>query len=119
MRALDIIKVLMPSEALKMEIINTYDFLTPSQKFEIDSIAWDTYYKLYNAKFDFNLELQNENVKAGKELVGDDFHARALRKTDIQMKDEFDKSLNNENIFIARKAMEKIMNEIRASKQKA
>lgn len=118
MRALDIIKVIMTDEPLKMEIIDRYDLLTPSEKFKIDSIAWDAYYKLYNVRLECNLELQYENVKEGIEQLGDDFYARALKKTDEQMKDEFDKSLNNENISIARKAIEKIMNEIRASKQK-
>jgi hypothetical protein len=118
MGALDIIKVIMTDESLKMEIINTYDFLTPSQKFAIDSIAWETYYKLYNVTLECNLGLQYENVKAGKEELGDDFYKRAVEKTDKQMRGEFEKSLNDANISIARKAMEHIINEIHTSKQK-
>lgn len=118
MEALDIIKTMPIDEKLKIEIINRYDFLNPSQKFAIDSMAWTTFYDIYNATLQSNLELQYQNVEAGKEHFGKDFYVRALKKTDKQMKDDFEKSLNEANISIARTTIEQIMNDIHTSKQK-
>jgi hypothetical protein len=119
MKALDIIKSMPIDEKFKIEIINRYDFLTPSQKFAIDSLAWTTFYDIYDATLQSNLELQYQNVKEGKDHFGEDFYARALKKTDKQMMDEFEKSLNEANISIAKITIKQIMDEINASKQEA
>lgn len=118
MKTLDIIKALLTDDKLKMEVINRYDFLTPSQKLKIDSIAWTTFFDLYKTTLKCNLDIQYENVKEGKDHFDADFYKRALKKTEKQIMEEFEESLNNANISIARKTIKQIMNEIKASKQK-
>jgi hypothetical protein len=117
MRALDIIKAMPIDEKLKLQIINRYDFLAPSQKLAVDYLAWTTFYDLYEETLNDNLGVQYQNVKKGTDNFGGDFYKRALEKTDHQMINELQESLTNANLSIARKAIEQIMNEIHASKK--
>lgn len=117
MKALDIIKAMPISEELKMQIVNRYDYLPPSEKLVIDHMAWSTFYNLYEETIDDNLGIQYNNVKKGTDHFGGDFYKRAADKSENQMLNDLEESLAKADLSIARKAMEQIMNEIHASKK--
>jgi len=119
MKALDILKAMIPDEGLKMKIVNQYDDFSPSQKLAIDHLAWSTFYNLYNETLEENLGIQYQNVKKGTDKFGGDFYRRALEKTDNYMINEFQEALTKADISIARTAIEQIMQEIDASKKAA
>ena len=117
MTALDIIKALSTDEKLKLQLVNIYDYMKPEQRLSIDHLAWVTYDALYEERLRENLNIQYENVRKGLDHFGDDFYARALKKTDEEMTTELQESLSTADLSIARKAMEQIMKEIRAAKK--
>lgn len=118
MTVTDIIKVLPMDNDLRMRILDTYDSMDPSRKYAITRASWKAYMMLYDEKLNENLELQLHAVTEGKEHLGEDFYARVLQKTEDQMTKELSKSVEAVNLATARKAMEIIVREIKASKKK-
>jgi len=112
----DIIKILPIEETLKVDILSRYDTMDKYEKLSIDEMAWNAYYSLYDEKLKENLGVQYENVKKGEEPFGDDYYARALKKTKEAMKVESQDSVTSVDLTAARKAMEVIVREIQASK---
>lgn len=112
----DIIKMLPIDETRKIQILNRYDSMDQYEKLSIDEMAWSAYFTLYDERLKENVGMQYDKVKNGKEPYGDDFYARALKKTDQEMKGEFEESAATVDLAAARRAMEQIVGEIRAAK---
>ncbi len=112
----DIIKMLPIEEKLKIQILNRYESMDQYEKLSIDEMAWNTYFSFYDERLKENLGQQYDRVKKGEEKFGDDFYARALKKTEQEMQAESQESTGTVDLAAARKAMEQIMAEITASK---
>ncbi len=114
----DAIKLLPLDEKLKMQVLNMYDYMEPEQKLTVEVIAWKTYFLLHDEKVQMNLEKELAAVEAGEAPLGTDFYNHVLKKTDQQEKKDLSSQTENVDLAIARRAMEQIINEIRASKKK-
>jgi uncharacterized membrane protein YheB (UPF0754 family) len=112
----DIIKSLPMDETLKQQILNLYPFMESAQKHDVDRLAWNTYHTFYQQLLDENLQVQFDDAMHDKDQFGEDFYARALKKTDQQMNKDLSEALAQYDLTAARKAMEQIVTEIRAAK---
>lgn len=106
------------SENAKLQIVNRYAYLKPSERFAVDHMAWSFFYDMFDETLQDNLGVQYLNAKKGTDSFSKDFYHRAMEKTENQMLNELEELLSKADLSIARKAMEQIMNEIHASKGK-
>lgn len=116
MTAKDIIKMLPIDEKRKIQILNSYDYMDKYEKLSIDELAWTSYYELYNAGINANVDLILANVRKGEEELGDNVYARAMQKTEQELKGESTEAIGKMDLAAARVAMEQIVGEIRAAK---
>jgi len=116
MTTLDLIKMLPMDEKVRAQLLSKYPQLDPSQKLDVDRMAWTTYDAMREATIEENLGIQYEKVKKGEEKFGDGFYERALKKTNQELAAEMQKNSSDFDLSEARKAMEIIVREIYASK---
>jgi hypothetical protein len=113
----DVIKMLPIDEKLKIQVLNTYDYMEPGQKLMISRLAWKTYFFRYEGAIEKNTELQWEKVKEGKGKLGKEFYEDVLKETNHELTLKADHSLQSTDLAAARQAMQQIVDEIRASKK--
>jgi hypothetical protein len=107
--AKDIIKMLPYRKEFKEDLLNTFDTLTPDQKFNIVQIVWDTYNALYQLKLEENTEIAMMEVADGKEGLDKDFYKRIKDKTAQDMKKEYTEVAATSDLSSAREELEKIL----------
>jgi hypothetical protein len=114
---MDLIKFLPMDEAVRTQMLNLYDHMKPDKQANIARIAWNAYYLLFDQQLQANLQLQFDQVLHGQEHFDKEYYARALKKTEKEMTESFQKTVESMDLAIARKAMEQIVKEIRAAKK--
>jgi hypothetical protein len=112
----DVIKMLPLDDTLKMQVLNMYDYMEPAQKLTIEVIAWRSYDLMRQEKLDINLAKEFEAVDEGKSHFGKGFYSDVVKKTDQQEQKDFAETASTVDLAAARRAMEQIINEIRAAK---
>lgn len=117
MKTKDAIKMLPIEEKLKIQILNSYDFLEPDQKLAISRLAWKTYFFLYEESLDENTELQLQKVRDGKGELGKEFFEDVLTETNKELTKKIDLSSQTTDLASARHAMQQIIDEIHAHKK--
>jgi hypothetical protein len=113
----DAIKLLPMDEKVKVQLLNMFDYMEPEQKRTVERLAWKTYDYMYSEKIQENMQQQFNEVEEGKAHFGKDFFQEVSKKTKREMGKQTDESTSAVDIAAARRAMEQIMNEIRASKK--
>lgn len=116
MTTLDAIKLLPMDDEVKTQILNMYEYMEPAQRLSIETMAWEYYDMMLGQKLDANLDEQMDKVLKGEENLGKEYYAKAVKKTDIEMTKSLSSSATQTDLAAARKAMEQIMGEIRATK---
>ena len=118
MTTLDLIKILPMDDKLRSGLINQYPHMDPSQKLDVDRMAWTTYDAMREAEIKDNMGIQYEKVRKGEEKFGKGFYERAVKKTDQELAVEMQKKSTDFDLVEARRAMEIIVREIQAAKKK-
>lgn len=113
-----IIKILPFDEEYKTKLLNDFDSFDSDRKFNIEQALWDAYDNFFEIKLKENTALALLNVQKGLEEVDENFNKRIVEKTEKDMQEEAQKNVEQKDLDAARKAMEMIVREIRASKGK-
>lgn len=113
----DAIKMLPLEDTLKTQVLNMYDYMEPDQKLTVAAIAWKTYFLMHEERVEINMEKELAAVEEGSENLGTDLYERVLKKTVDQEKALLADKSQSADLAAARRAMEQIINEIRASKK--
>jgi len=116
MTTIDVIKLLPMDDAIKTQILNTYAYMEPEQKLSIQSLAWDYYDLVFGIKLEGNMQEQMDQTIKGNGHLGKEFYAKAVKKTQEDMKKMLSESGSQSDLLAARQAMERIVNEIRDAK---
>ncbi len=112
-----IINVLPLEEEEKVKLIESLDHLSPDKKFDLERLLWRAYRQLYQIKLDTNLQLAFKDAYDGKEQLDTDFYKRVQEKTEKEMDAESVAVSQTVDLTAARKAMQLIIQEIRAAKK--
>lgn len=112
----DIIKILPLEESLRTGLIQSFDTLTPDQKYNIEKTLWDAYYAIYEITYQKNLRLAFERAKKNQEKLDADFNKRVIEQTENELQNETITVSQDVDLSAARKAMEVIIKEIHAAK---
>ncbi|MBI2074504.1 MAG: hypothetical protein HYT83_01560 [Candidatus Levybacteria bacterium] len=113
----EIIKLLPFEDKFRLELLEKFDSLNPDQKFNMEQILWDAYFALYKLKLDENLQLAFLRAKENQEKLDKDFYKRVEEQTEKELSENTIEVTEEVDLEAARKAMEKIIKEIRATKQ--
>lgn len=111
----EIIKFLPFEEDFKRSLLEQFDQAQGQQKFELDSMVWRAYYQVYEAQLQQNIQLE---LQQGKEKMDEHFYAKIREKTEKELDDMIRSESKTSDLSAARKAMEKIVQEIHAAKKK-
>lgn len=112
----DIIKILPFEDKFKISLLNEFDFIDSEHKFNIERILWDAFYAIYEITYQKNLRLAFERAKNNQEKLDEDFNKRVIEQTEKELQTEALDTVQKVDLEHARKAMEQIVQEIRASK---
>ena len=113
----DAIKLLPMDDKVKVQLLNMFDYMEPEQKRTIERLAWRTYDFMYSQKIQENIQQQFKEVEEGKAHFGKDFFQEVTKKTKREMGKQTGELTGAVDLAAARRAMEQIMDEIRASKK--
>src|SRR5436305_9565495 len=113
----DILKALPFEEKLKVDLLQSFDSFTPSQKFELEQIIENAYYGLYQSKLQDNIDSALKRAENNQEELGPDFYKRIREQTEKEMQEDLTKASQNVDLSAARAAMEKIVQEMKAAKK--
>lgn len=113
----DLIKILPLEESFRTELLQKYESMSPEQKYPIIQLLWDTYDALFRLKVEENMQSAFLRAKNNQEKLDHSFYDRIKIQTEKQLEEENSKILENVDLSAARKAMEQIIAEIRASKK--
>ena len=115
--AKDLIKILPFEQSAKDDLLQNFDGLDADRKYAISDLLWDTYYTLYELKFQENFELALLRAMEGKEVLDKDFYKRVREHTRQEMEQTGVATVEGVDLDATRKAMEMIVKEIRSSKK--
>ncbi len=113
----DAIKLLPIEDKLKMQVLNMYDYMEPAEKLTIERLAWKSYFLSHDMKVQENTIREFADIEEGKAALGKEFFEDILKKTDHDDTKTMADTNTNVDLAAARRAMEQIINEIRASKK--
>lgn len=113
----DVIKLLPIDEALRIQVLNVFDYLEPDQKLSIERIAWKMYDMMEEEQIELAVQEQYDAVKEGKAELGKQFYAEAVQKAEQQMTKHISTETAHSDLEAARLAMHKIVSEISAAKK--
>lgn len=111
-----IIKSLPFEQSFKHELLEQFDALDADTQNAIARIAWDTFYAMYQLKLEENTQLAFVKAQVNQEKLDKDFYQRVKEKTQKELEDDLAGTTQETDLAAARKAMELIMQEIKASK---
>lgn len=114
----DIIKIMPFEPAYKLELLTIFDTLDVDVRIEVERSLWKAYRELYKIHRDANLQLAFKRVADDQEVYDQNFYKRVQDKTKADIQRLSQDSLQQVDLDAARKAMEMIINEMRASKLK-
>lgn len=114
----DIIKILPFEDQLKTSLLDNFDNLNPDQKLAIEQLLWQTYESLFKLKLEENTQMALLRAKEGREKLDKEFYKRVREQTEKEMQSETIQTTQDVDLSEARKAMEVIIKEIQASKNK-
>lgn len=112
----DAIKLLPIDESLKLQILNTFDYMDNEQKMKISRIAWKTYDYLRQSQIDFNIEKQLDKVENGQAELGPVFGEEVLKQSEQDMKAHLSEKSGAVDLETARQAVQKIIREMEDAK---
>lgn len=112
----DLIKILPFNEQERMQLLEEFDSMELEEKFQIEQILWRAYRNIYKLRLANNMQLAFLEAQDGREKLDNNFYKRAREKTDKEMQEEAVKNIEGMDLTAARKAMEQIIQEIRAAK---
>jgi hypothetical protein len=113
----NIIKMLPVEEKFKLDLLNEFDFYDPDTKFEVEQIIWRAFREYYKIRLDQNLQLAFVKAGNNQESFDPDFYKRIREQTEKEIEEESVKNVEAIDLSAARKAMEVIVKEIKASKK--
>lgn len=113
-----IIKILPLEDSFKTELLGSLDLLDLDRKFAMERILWKTYDAFYGLKLEENMQLGLLRVGNHEEKLDKDFYRRIREQTKKDMETEMIDSTEKVDLSEARRAMELIIREMRASKIK-
>lgn len=112
----NIIKVLPFEESFKHELLQELPVLSKGQVFTLDGILRNTFYALYDARLQENMQIALDKVAHNQEKLGEDFYARVQQQTMEELEEAGRDKIDSADLEAARRAMEQIVQEIRAAK---
>lgn len=112
----DIIKALPMEANIKATLLTEFNAMPLDNQIEVEQLLWQTYNALYQAKLQENIQLALLDAQEDKEKLDKEFYRRVREKTNRYMQEELANSSQDVDLAAARKAMEMIVGEIRASK---
>ena len=112
-----LIKFLPFSEEFKKEMLERYDKLSLGQQSVITEHIWNAYYDYFDIKLQENFDKEMAELEKKKLQPSVNFYRKLVDKTNKEIKDRLLKSGESSQLEEARKAMEKIVREIQASKR--
>ncbi len=113
-----IIKILPFEEGFKTDLLDLFEQLDDDQKLVIQQILWDTYFAIYKGALEEKTQEAMVKAGEGKEKLDKEFYLRVEQEIEKEMQGVAVKQSESVDLGIARKAMELIIKEIRASKKK-
>lgn len=113
-----LIKILPLEDTFKQDLLASWDSLDADQQINIGRMLWDGYYALYRIKLEHNIGQALLKAQKNEVTLDKDFYKRIRIETREQMKKEAETSTTNVDLEAARKAMESIVKEMKASKMK-
>lgn len=112
----DVIKILPIEEDVRVYLLESVDGSDPDRKYLAEKLVWEAYDTLYELKLEENMQLAMVGTKQGQERLDKDFYKRVREQTEKEMQEEAIQNTEKVDLSEARKAMEKIVREIQASK---
>ncbi len=113
----NIIKILPFPDQFKSKLLAEFNSLNPDQKFDTEQILWRGYRTLYRIKLAYNLQQAFYKASNNQEKLDKDFYKRVQEATEKEMLSESTQIIQETDLAAARKAMELIVKEIKASKK--
>lgn len=117
MKTKDIIKILPIDESLRTSLLEEFDSLDVEPKYRLIELLWEIYDGLFGLKLEENTQLALLRAKEGQETLDKNFYKRVKEQTEKDMETKAIEDVQNTDIASARKALEVIVKEIRASKK--
>ncbi len=110
-KTLDIIKALPIDATLKADILENYlDKMDQTTKTVINDMAWKAYDHLFSIQLEENIALGMEDVKNGKDTLGNNFSGRMRVKTRQQMEHWiFESGKDEREIELVREKLKNIL----------
>lgn len=113
----EIIKIIPFDIAFKNDLLNRFDDFNDDQKFSITQTLWVAYSTFYQMELEKNLQEAIAGLEKGNEKLDKNFYKRVHEKTKKDIEKEGILAKKDSDLTTARKAMEQIIAEIRASKK--
>lgn len=108
--ALQILKALPLEEAYKTDILNRYpDKLRKNEKLALDELAWDVYDQFFKIELEKNIALGMEDIKSGKDTLGNNFMKRMRDATEKYMENWLNQKLEVDELEQVRNKLKSIV----------
>lgn len=114
----NIIKILPVEANVKERLAKEFDSLPLEKKYAIKELLWGFFYSWYGLKLEENTQLALLGAKNGKIKLDQNFYKKVKEKTDREIEEGAIETVEKVDLEEARRAMEFIVKEIKASKTK-
>lgn len=115
----NIIKMLPIEANVKEKLSKDFDDMPLEKKYAIKELLWGFFYSWYGIKLEENTQLALLDAKNGKMKLDHNFYNKVKEKTDREIEEGALETVEKVDLEEARRAMEFIVKEIKASKRKS